>query len=96
MGGTHDVRPAEYDHLFTGSLNAVALEHDHDAVGGSGQVGIEAKGHAPHIDRGEAVYVLAGVDGQIDGVFVEVPGQGQLHDVAIDVGVIVELTDDVQ
>ena len=55
--------------------------------------GVLASGEPAGVDDVEAVDVLGRVDGVDDGVFVDLFGQGQLHQDAVDAGIGVELLD---
>ena len=55
-----------------------------------------AKLHATCVDAGEAVHILLRLDGVDDLVLVNVFGQGQLDDVAVNLGIVVEEFDHVE
>ena len=91
--GAHYVGAADDHAVFAGGLDVVALEEGADSHGGGGDEALFAEDHASDVDRCEAVHVLVGRDGVNDLLLVDVLGQRELDDEAVDVWVVVEEVD---
>lgn len=92
-GFAHDVAAPYYDALPAGGGDAVAPEEGEDAQwGGTDEAG-QADGEATNVDGVEAIDVLAMIDGLDDFLAVDVAGEGQLDDEAVDASIVVELVD---
>ena len=89
-GCSDDIRAAEDDTVLASGLNTIAFEQCADAHGGGGEETLLAEDHAADVDGGKAVDILVGRDGVDNLLLVDMLGQGQLHDEAVDVGVVVE------
>jgi hypothetical protein len=87
-------RPHHHDFL-AGDLRARAHQHLLDARGGAGgkEHLVAADQQAPHVHGVEPIHILVGVDGQQDRVLVDVLGQGELHQDAVDLRVLVVALD---
>ena len=95
-GGAHDVAAANHHAVLALGLDVVAFEQGADAHGGGGEVGFFAQHHASDVHGGESVNILIGVDGVDDALFVDVLGEWELDDEAVDFGVVVEEVDGFQ
>ena len=80
-----NIRPAEDDTFPAARLNIVAFQQSHDAQRRGRDEARQADGHAPDILGMEAIDILARVDGLNDFLLVDMPGQGQLHNEAVNV-----------
>ena len=89
----HDVAAPHYDALPAGGGDAVAPEEGEDAQWGGADEAGETDGEAANVDGVESVNVLAVVDGLDDFLAVDVAGEGQLDDEAVDASIVVELVD---
>ena len=92
-GLADDVAAADDDDLGAVELDAAADQELEDAVGRAGQIGLLPDDHAADIDGMEAIDILGRIDGQQDFVFVDMLGQRELHEDAVDAGVFVEAVD---
>ena len=87
----HDVAPADNDHLGALNLGAGTDKQLLDASRGAGHIVRLAYHQLAHVHRVEAVNILLGVDGVEDFLLVEVLGQRQLDQDAVNLGVLIEL-----
>ncbi len=93
---TDDITATDDHAVQTRSLDFIPLQHLYNAVRRGGQVRRQAQRHTPYVDGVKAVHVFFRVDGEGHFEFVDVLGQGQLHDEAVHVGVVVQVFDDLQ
>ena len=66
-------------------VDAVLFEHPHHPGGGAGLEAVLPDHQLPHVEGVEAVHILVWPDGQQDLLLVQVLGQGELHQNAVDV-----------
>jgi hypothetical protein len=88
----HDVGVAHDGHALAAHPHPAAAQQLHAAQRGAGHEARGAAAHqgAPHIERVEAVHVLAGVEAVDDGLLVDVRRQRQLHQHPVHKGVLAE------
>ena len=92
-GQAHDVAAADHHGALAGERDAGLLEHLDDPLRGAGQHAGLLLPEGGDVQRMEAVHVLLAADGLDDLRFADVPGQGQLHQDAVHLGIGVEVAD---
>ena len=89
---THDVATTQDDTFLAFCVDVVALQQFEDAVWRGRHVAGQANGETSHIDGVETVHVLTVVNSFDYFLFGDVLGQGELHDEAVHVGIVVQFT----
>ena len=95
-GPADDVAAADHNAFFAVKGYAVFAEHLHDACGRTGPKHGLARYHSADIQGVERVDILQGAYGVDYRALVDVPGQGELNEDAVDGAVAVELIDERQ
>ena len=95
-GFAHDVGAAHHHHFLTLGIAVGPIDELLAARRGAGQEGIVADQDAAHVHRMEGVHVFVGINAVEHLVGVDVLGQGQLHQDAVDLGVLVVLVQEGQ
>ena len=95
-GLAHDVGATQHHTVLAAGRNAVFPQQFHDTIGGAGPADGVAHHHFAHVFRVEAVHILGGRDGAQHLAFVNMLGQGQLHQNAVHSRIGVHLGDDAQ
>ena len=90
------IRGADDDRVLALRVDADTAEERHDAVGRAGAQHRDALGQATHGVGMEAIHVLDRTDALDDGGLVDVGGQGELHQYAVDGRVLIEVLDERQ
>ncbi len=95
-GFAHDVGAAHHHHFLTLGIAVGPIDELLAARRGAGQEGIVADQDAAHVHRMEGVHVFVGINAVEHLVGIDVLGQGQLHQDAVDLGVLVVLVQEGQ
>lgn len=95
-GKANDIGAADDDGIGATDFDTTSFEEDHTAVGGTGDKAWFAPfhGEAADVEGVEAVDIFADVDGVKDSFFVDMVGEGELDEDAVDGGVGVEFLDE--
>ena len=86
----YNVGASEHHTFLATCLYAVELQQCYDAQRRCRDEAWQTDGHPAYVDRMEAVDILAVVDGHDNLLLVDMAWQRQLHDEAINVGIVVE------
>lgn len=91
-GRADDIGAAENNGKLASGVYASLLEEDHDSLGSAGgkERLASALGKLADVEGAKAVDILLGRDSLGDGKLVEVLGDGELDEDAVNVGVVVE------
>ena len=95
-GSADDVAAADHNALFAVKRYAVFAEHLHDTRGRTGPQGGLARYHFADVQGVERVDILVGAYGVDHRALVDVPGQRELNEDAVNAAVAVELIDERQ
>ena len=90
---TNDVGTSKDDALLTTGLDVIALQQGNDAQRRCRNEARQTNRHTAHVDGMETVDILTIVDGLDNLLLVDVLGQGELNDKAIDIVVVVQFVD---
>ena len=85
-----DVATAEDDAVLTSCLDLIATQELNDPLWGSRDEAGKANAHTPNIDRVEAIDILLWADRFDDALLVDVLGEGELDDEAVNFGIAIE------
>ena len=92
-GLAHDVRTSEDDTLLSAGLDVVTFQQGDDAKRCRRDKTRQADGHTANIDGMETVNVLTVVNGLNNLLFINMFGQGELHNKAIDITIAIQIVD---
>ena len=90
---TNDVRTSEDDTLLAAGLNVITLQKRDDTKRGGRDETRQTNRHTSHVDGMETIDILTIVNRLDDLLLVDMLRQGQLHDEAIDIVVLIQLID---
>ena len=87
---SHNVRATQNHAFLSACLNAITAQERQNSQRCGRDETRQSDGHTAHVNRVEAVYVLAIVNGFNDALLVDMLGQRQLYDEAVHVGIVVQ------